>query len=168
LEQDKLKKELVFLQHVLQARESELKNRQGNVFLVSVSDRLSNVGNTLFSHLTDRINQLELDASTYQTERDDAVREKNEMFSSCQAQLAAEKQKYDAGLTQLKERIDHLEKSLADHNDATDQEIVMHLEAARDLWGREYSRRHPSGDPSFMQPIDVIDHVEEQINNDNH
>ena len=117
---------------------------------------------------TDRINQLESDVSTYKSERDDAVKEKNEMSSSHQAQLAAEKQKYDAEITQLKERIDHLEKSLAAHNDATDQEIVMHLEAAKDLWGREYSRRHPSSDPSFMQPIDVIDHVEEQINNDNH
>jgi hypothetical protein len=31
LAQDKMKKEQVFLQHVLQARESELKGRQGNV-----------------------------------------------------------------------------------------------------------------------------------------
>jgi chromosome segregation ATPase len=100
LEQDKMKKELVFLQHVLQARESELKNRQGKVFLISASNWLSNVGNTLLCHLTDRINQLESDASTYKSERDDAVREKNEMSSSCQAQLAAEKQKHDAELRQ--------------------------------------------------------------------
>jgi hypothetical protein len=89
------------------------------------------------------------------------------MFSSCQAQLAAQKQEHDAELMRLKEKIDHLEKSLATHNDATDQEIVMHLEAAKDLWSREYSKRHPSGDPSFMQLLDVINLVEEQINNDN-
>jgi uncharacterized coiled-coil protein SlyX len=106
------------------------------------------------------IESLKSCVSVYQSERDDAIKEKNETVSSHQAQLAA----HTVEVKQLTERINGLEQSLATHNDATDQEIVMHLEAAKDLWGKEYTKKHPSSEPSFMQLIDVINYVEEQIN----
>jgi hypothetical protein len=106
--------------------------------------------------------EINLLKSTLHVEKEKAIKEKNEMASSHQAQLAVQRQEHAAEVEQLKEKIGSLEQSLATHNEATDQEVVMHLEAARDLWGREYTRRHPSDDISFMKLIDVINYVEKQ------
>ena len=109
--------------------------------------------------------EINLLRSTLQVEKEKATKEKNEMTKSHQVQLAVEKQKHVAEVGQMKEKIGSLEQSLATHNEATDQEIIMHLEAARDLWGRELSKRYPSSDLSFMKLIDVVNYVEEQTEN---
>ena len=109
--------------------------------------------------------EINLLKSTLQKEKEKATKEKNEMVNSHQAQLTIERQKHVAEVEQLKEKMGSLEQSLATHNEATDQEIIMHLEAARDLWGRELSRRYPSSDLSFMKLIDVVNYVEEQTLN---
>jgi predicted nuclease with TOPRIM domain len=110
-------------------------------------------------------NLLRTQISTLQSEKDQISKEKSEMAISHLAQLAVQRKEHEAEVDQLKKRISSLEQSLATHNETTDQEVVLHLEAARDLWGREFSRRFPSSDLSFMKLIDVVNYVEEQTEN---
>ena len=99
-----------------------------------------NLCNTYLCYPAAENNLLRSQVSLLQSEKDQMSKEKNEMAISHLAQLAVQRKEHDAEVEQLKERIGGLEQSLATHNEATDQEVVMHLEAARDLWGREYSR----------------------------
>jgi predicted nuclease with TOPRIM domain len=121
--------------------------------------------NTYLCYPAAENNLLKTQISMLQSEKDQINKEKSEMAISHLAQLAVQKKEYEAEMDQLKERISSLEQSLATHNEATDQEVVMHLEAARDLWGKEFSRRFPSSDLSFMKLIDVVNYVEEQTEN---
>jgi ABC-type sulfate transport system substrate-binding protein len=121
--------------------------------------------NTYSCYFAAENNLLRSQVSTLQSEKAQMIKEKDQVASSHQAQLTVQKQEHAAEVEQLKEQIHGLEQSLATHNKATDQEVVMHLEAARDLWGKEFSRRFPSCDLSFMKLIDVVNYVEEQTEN---